>query len=873
MKNKVKSLFGILLAMLMVFTVTTPAVAEAAGQQGENTKQTVTVRLSAQQENTFFMMPQEYTVSSDKAEEYGFTDKEGVVTALDALVAAHEYVFQDAFTKETKDEFLKVNENGWISAMFGTETGNMAFAVNGICPHDDVLTDYGSYTGYTVIDSELKPEDDVEFFFYQDSELYLDNYAWFENNGNKVTELDVMEGTPVELILKGYCYCYYNCYPEETILERTGPVEEAQIMVLDENGNRKDLSGYITDQNGTVILDNLSKGIYYISAYTDVENDDTPMTSPVCRVTVAGRVTIAERMDKLLTGISASYTDTTDSWKIMEMVKFGKRDALTKLSEYEESAKQAIVKEGSSATDIEKAIIVLSALGYDASELTINGEKINAIEKMFACNLNSANANVFALCALDSGQYYLPKDSTVTRESLVRSLLDRRTADKGWTFFGSNADADMTSMAVQSLAPYYLAANAKEAELSEVTYNAVKSAVEEALTCLSNMQKNDGTYSNANSSAMVLMSLASVGVDGDTDVRFIKDGKSVLNGIMEFALEDNSGFGYTNNTSLNAMATEQGFRALVSYSKFKETKRAYNIYLSGSLDIPEIPIESVEISEKEKLIYKGNTGKLTVRINPSDATNKNVTWTSSNTSVATVDTEGMVTAKSEGTAVITAMAQGDNSKTAICVITVKEQPKEETPNCTEENKNTGTEQNTEHNTEQSTQQVTKKPVIKLNYSSLSLQKGKSTKAVKIKSSSPSGERISFAVSDKKNVAAVAVNKGVIKITGKKTGTATITVTSTGGATAKIKITVKKKVNVKKLKLNKKNITLKKGKKFTLTVSKNPVTATNKIKWSSSNKKVATVNSKGVVKAKKKGKATIMVKASNGKKTTCKITVK
>lgn len=131
------------------------------------------------------MMPQEYTVSSDKAEEYGFTDKEGVVTALDALVAIHEYVFQDAFTQETKDEFLKVNESGWISAMFGTETGAVAFAVNGVCPHDGVLTDYGGYTGYTVNESELKPEDDVEFFFYQDSEMYLDNYVWFEQDGKK----------------------------------------------------------------------------------------------------------------------------------------------------------------------------------------------------------------------------------------------------------------------------------------------------------------------------------------------------------------------------------------------------------------------------------------------------------------------------------------------------------------------------------------------------------------------------------------------------------------------------------------------------------------------------------------------------------------
>lgn len=860
MKNKGKNLLSILLTIIMVFTMTTPAMAETAGQGEGSTKQTVTVRLSAQQENTFLMMPQEYTVSSDKAEEYGFTDKEGVVTALDALVAAHEYVFQDAFTQETKEEFLKVNESGWISIMFGTETGNVAFAVNGICPHDDVLTDYGCYTGYTVTDSALQSGDNVEFFFYQDTEYYLDNYAWFENDGNKVTEVNVTEGTPVELTLKGYCYCYYNCFPEETILDQTMPLEEAQITVLDENGNAEDLSGCITDENGKVTLENLSEGTYYVSAYTDIENGDIPMTSPVCKVTVS-----SNRVDELLAGISASYSDTSDAWAILEMIKLGKKDLLTQLSTYEESAKQVIVKENASATDIEKAIIVLSALGYDASELTVNGEKVNAVEKMLACNLKPVNANVFALCALDSGQYYIPKDSTVTREGLVSDLLDLRTDDKGWAFYGATADMDMTAMAIQSLAPYYLAENAETAELSEDTYHDVKTAVDEAVSLLSQKQQENGTYGNANASAMVVMSLISIGIDANTDTRFVKNGKGALDGVLEFALEDNSGFGYTNNSSLNAMATEQGFRALVSYFNFKETKEPYNIYLSGALDTLENPVESVELSETEKTIYKGQTSRLTVTVKPADAINKNVTWTSSDPSVATVDADGVVTAKSEGTATITVMAEDDNSKTASCIITVKEQPKEDDRKGTEGDKQTDAVQETTSTAE--------KPVIKLNYSSLSLQKGKSTKAVKIKLSTPSGEKIISAVSNKKNVAAVTVSKGVMKITGKKKGTATITVTSTSGAAAKVKITVKQKVNVKNLKLNVKNITLKKGKRITLTVLKNPVTATNKITWSSSNKKVATVNSKGVVKAKEKGKTTITAKASNGKKVTCKVTVK
>lgn len=88
------------------------------------------------------------------------------------------------------------------------------------------------------------------------------------------------------------------------------------------------------------------------------------------------------------------------------------------------------------------------------------------------------------------------------------------------------------------------------------------------------------------------------------------------------------------------------------------------------------------------------------------------------------------------------------------------------------------------------------------------------------------------------------------------------------------------VTVKKLKLNKKKLTLKKGKKYTLklTISSTAKTAKEKkalkkaVKWSSSKKKVATVTKAGKVKAKKKGKTTITAKLK-GKKVSCKVIVK
>lgn len=81
----------------------------------------------------------------------------------------------------------------------------------------------------------------------------------------------------------------------------------------------------------------------------------------------------------------------------------------------------------------------------------------------------------------------------------------------------------------------------------------------------------------------------------------------------------------------------------------------------------------------------------------------------------------------------------------------------------------------------------------------------------------------------------------------------------------------KKIKVKKISLNKSSCVVKKKKKIRLKATVKPGKAKNKIKWSSSNKKIATVSSKGVVKAIKKGKVTITAKVGN-QKAKCKIIV-
>ena len=167
-----------------------------------------------------------------------------------------------------------------------------------------------------------------------------------------------------------------------------------------------------------------------------------------------------------------------------------------------------------------------------------------------------------------------------------------------------------------------------------------------------------------------------------------------------------------------------------------------------------------------------------------------------------------------------------------------------------------------------------KPSIRLNYTSIPLQVKQSTTAVKISKSAIKGDKIRSAKSSNSKVAKVSVKNGKLTIKGMKAGKATVTVTSAKGAKATVKVTVqKKKVALKKLQaLTSRKVSVKKGKKTTLKVVNSPITAKASVKWKTSNKKVVSVTSKGVVKGLKKGSATIT--AYSGKvKVTFKVMVK
>ena len=156
---------------------------------------------------------------------------------------------------------------------------------------------------------------------------------------------------------------------------------------------------------------------------------------------------------------------------------------------------------------------------------------------------------------------------------------------------------------------------------------------------------------------------------------------------------------------------------------------------------------------------------------------------------------------------------------------------------------------------------------------LTLKKGKTfTLKSKVTVTGKASKKVTYKTSNKK----IATVNAKGKITAKKKGTAKIYVISKANKKKKCTITVTVGTPVTKVKLNKTKSTMTVGKKQTLKATVTPKKASSKaVVWKSSNKKVATVTSKGVVKAKKAGTVTITATAKDGsgKKATCKITVK
>ena len=247
-----------------------------------------------------------------------------------------------------------------------------------------------------------------------------------------------------------------------------------------------------------------------------------------------------------------------------------------------------------------------------------------------------------------------------------------------------------------------------------------------------------------------------------------------------------------------------------------------------------IPVTGVTLSQTELSLEKGETADLTATVSPADATNQKVTWSSNNTTVATVE-NGKVTAVSGGKANISVTTE-DGNHTATCEVTVTV------------------------------------PVTGVTLSQTELPLVKGTTATLTATVSPTDATNKKVIWSSNNSSVATVENGtVIAVSG---GNATITVTTEdGNHLATCEVVVTDLVPVTGVTLSQTELSLEKGETADLTATVSPADATNqKVTWSSNNTTVATVEN-GKVTAVSGGKATISVTTEDGNHTaTCEVTV-
>ena len=245
------------------------------------------------------------------------------------------------------------------------------------------------------------------------------------------------------------------------------------------------------------------------------------------------------------------------------------------------------------ATEWHRIALTVLALGGDPTCFGIDadGNNIDLIadgtynrSETASLGAQGVNAYIWSLITLDSLGYEVPEESGDTRESMIFEVLGSQLDDGGFSLDGKKSDIDVTAMALQALSPY------REDET-------VAATAERAVRYLSEEQTPCGDFiswgqRSLESTAQVAVALCTLGIDPETDSRFIKDGNNIISSIMNYRADD-GGFLRTANDTVEKnsasdksvcadkksgsdyVATEQALRALCAFYRYRNGLRSF----------------------------------------------------------------------------------------------------------------------------------------------------------------------------------------------------------------------------------------------------------------------------------------------------------
>ncbi|MBC8536407.1 S-layer homology domain-containing protein [Feifania hominis] len=384
--------------------------------------------------------------------------------------------------------------------------------------------------------------------------------------------------------------------PGKLTLLKDGETADPDVELICSQSADDIQSGYLQCADGaiTLIKANMQNEAVTETATLRWSRDGRHFRKPVSVViypSASVRATIANN-------IANSYVGKSGDWVVFDMAayeKLGLGEAKTSEAarqNYLDLTINALQSSSALVTDRAKAEIVLAAIGVDSTQLTaLDGTVYNNAEKLRTMDLGSSYyAAPWVLLADEQGNVNL-SESQIQR---MVSLLTGAQGDNGlfYSIWGNEKydDVDTTGTALAALARFYLAQEDPYGVKSSVT-----DFVDRALTGLSAAQGANGSYGNVNSDAMVVTGLVALGIDPGSDPRFVKNGCSLSDALMLYVNESATGFtaGYVSGEQgekAQALATEQGFRALVALESFEErngVRRAavqpFNIYCASDV--------------------------------------------------------------------------------------------------------------------------------------------------------------------------------------------------------------------------------------------------------------------------------------------------
>ena len=363
---------------------------------------------------------------------------------------------------------------------------------------------------------------------------------------------------------------------DEVILLKSGETAGEGITVKCSVGERDTNRDYLKVVDGKLRLAKKNETGKVIEATATItwRKGDKTLSKPV---TVNIYPAVNSRKI-LMDNIAATYTNSSSDWVVFDMAAYAKCGFGSNTTDTENYLNLTINELAGNTplvTDRAKAEIILAALGIDSTRLTpLDGAEYSNAAKLAAMNLGTSHYTApWVLLAEQAGQMKLSDKQRSSMISLLTSSLGPDglfvTKWAGETY----ADPDTTGTALAALAKYNTA-----------DYPAVQAFITKAVAGLSAAQRDNGSFGNVNSDAMVITGLTALGIDPGADARFVKGGCSLADALLLYVNDTKNGFstGYASGTQgekAQALATEQGFRALVTLEQFaKDTSKAFNIY-------------------------------------------------------------------------------------------------------------------------------------------------------------------------------------------------------------------------------------------------------------------------------------------------------